>query len=403
MIIVSCGGRKITTEQPVPAGEMYCGSYHIALRRAADELAIQNQESNVHLLIMSALHGLVALDDLIEPYDLRMGDEGAVTTEKLRQQAANLGLLHADVTVLGPRAYVEAARTVWSGLTDVLAGARGIGEQMAKLADIYTPGRRSLPSRPASRPDTGTSTGSVIEEIERQADARQNQEEQRAARKRACYATYSRLVIENASRAHGTLTLPGDVARSAARAGAARRLASLYRVRAYGRPDDARTVDVHGTPRDVARFLSALPRAMEAAESRASEAARLYGRWERHSTARPHLAALSTIQRRSRARDFRAAAFQVVIDIVLDCPDTVPEGTDGLPPWDQVYPLAAGIAHYYWFDPSTFADPDETAHILATAERLHVAGMARVSAAAPEASACAGAPRPGQGGRAPAA
>jgi hypothetical protein len=369
---LSCGGRKSTTEQPVPAGEMYCGSYHVALRRAADSLAAQDQDSTARVLILSALHGFVALDDLIAPYDLRMGDEGSVTGEKLRRQAADLGVLHADVTVLGPRAYVEAARAVWPRLTDVLAGARGIGEQLAKLADIYAPGRRSLPPKSAARPDEGTSAGSIIEEIERRADARQNTEERRAARKRARYATYSRLVIEHASRAHGTLTFPGAVAKSAARAGAARRFAALYRVQAHGRPDDARTVDVHGTPRDVARFLSALPRAMEAAEIRASEAARLYGRWERHSSARPHLAGMPTAQRRARARDFRAAAFQVVIDILLDRPDAVPEATGGIPPWDQIYPLAAGIAHYYWFDPAALADPDETARILATAERRHV-------------------------------
>ncbi|MFF8617058.1 DUF6884 domain-containing protein [Streptomyces sp. NPDC015350] len=370
LIIVSCGGRKSTTEQPVPAGEMYCGSYHMALRRAADALTAQDRTARV--LILSALHGFVALDEVIAPYDLRMGDEGSVTGEKLRQQAADLGALHADVTVLGPRAYVEAARAVWPRLTDVLAGARGIGEQLAKLADIYAPGRRSLPPKSAARPADGTSTGSIIEEIERRADARQNREERRAARKRARYATYSRLVIEHAGRAHGTLTFPGDVSKSAARAGAARRFADLYRVQAHRRPDDARTVDVHGTPRDVARFLSALPRAIEKAEIRASEAARLYGRWERHSSARPHLAGMPTAQRRARARDFRAAAFQVVTEILLDRPDTVPEATDGIPPWDQVYPLTAGIAHYYWVDPAALADPDEAARILATAERRHV-------------------------------
>ncbi|MEU7031640.1 DUF6884 domain-containing protein [Streptomyces sp. NPDC046275] len=370
VIIVSCGGRKSTTEQPVPAGEMYCGSYHVALRRAADALTVHDRTARV--LILSALHGFVALDDLIAPYDLRMGDDGSVTGEKLRQQAADLGILHATVTVLGPRAYVEACRTVWPKLTDSLAGTRGIGEQLAKLADIYAPGRRTKTPTSSARPDDTTSRGSSIEEIERRAAARQNIEEQRAARKRARYATYSRLVIEHAGRAHGTVTFPGDVAKSAARAGAARRFAALYHVQVHGRPDNARTLDVHGTPRDVARFLSALPRVLEKAESRASEAARLYGRWERHSDARPHLAGVPTAQRRTHARDFRAAAFQVVIDVLLDRPDTVPEATDGIPPWDQVYPLAAGIAHYYWCDPAALADPDETARILATAERHHI-------------------------------
>lgn len=132
------------------------------------------------------------------------------------------------------------------------------------------------------------------------------------------------------------------------------------------------TLDVHGSPRDVARFLSALPRVLERAEIRASEAARLYGRWERHSTASPHLAGMPPHRRRALARDFRAAAFQVVIDTLLDPPDTVPQAEEGLPPWGQVYVLTAGIAHYYWFDPAAEADPDETARILAAADRRHV-------------------------------
>ncbi|MGX1494972.1 DUF6884 domain-containing protein [Streptomyces tendae] len=287
---------------------MYCGSYHVALRRAADALATEDQDSTARVLILSALHGLVVLEEIIPPYNLRMGDEGSVTADRLRQQAADLGVLHADVTVLGPRAYVEACRAVWPKLTDLLAGARGIGGQLAKLADIYAPDRRSRTPTSSARPHDATSSRSTIEEIERQADARKNMDEQRAARRRACYATCSRLVIEYVGRAHGTVTFPGNLARSAARAGAARRFAALYRVHVHGRPDDARTVDVQGTPRDVARFLSALPRVLEKTEARASEAARLYGRWERHSNARPHMADMATAQRRIRARDFRAAA-----------------------------------------------------------------------------------------------
>ncbi|MFJ9580842.1 DUF6884 domain-containing protein [Streptomyces sp. NPDC101191] len=368
VIIVSCGGRKSSSQKPVPAGERYTGSYHLALRRAADALTHSGRTGRV--LILSALHGLLELQDAIAPYDMRMGDEGSVSGERLRQQAVDLGILDADVTVLGPRAYVEASRTVWPELTAPLAGARGIGDQLARLADIYDPGRRSQAPQPSAR--RTASTGSVIEEIERRAAARQDEDARRAARHRARYATHSQLVIQHPARAHGCLTFPGDSAKSTARIRATRRFASLYRVQVHARSDDTRSLDVHGTPRDVARFLSALPRVLDRTEGRVSDVARLYGRWERHSAARPHLDGMPPRQRRAHARDFRAAAFEVVIDTLLNLPDSVPPAEDGLPPWDQVYPLAAGIAHYYWFDPAAEADPDETARILAAADRSHV-------------------------------
>ncbi|WP_440581058.1 DUF6884 domain-containing protein [Streptomyces sp. PT19] len=371
VIIVSCGGTKIDATQPVPAGDMYTGSYHLALRRAADALT---RDRTGCVLILSSLYGLLTLHDLIAPYDLRMGDEGSVTGERLRQQAADLGILGADVTVLGPRAYVEASRAVWPELTDPLAGARGIGEQLAKLADIYDPSR-AQPPQPSARPTERTRSGSIIEEIEGRAAARREAEEQRAARKRARYATHSQLVIQHPGRAHGSVAF-GDTAKSTARVQATLRFADLYRVQVRTRPDDTRTLDVHGTPRDVARFMSALPRVLEGTEIRASEAARLYGRWERHSTARPHLAGMAPSRRRVLARNFRSAAFQVVVDILLDLPDTVPAAQGSIPPWEQVYPLAAGIAHYYWFDPADHADPDETARILAAADRRHVTAAA---------------------------
>jgi hypothetical protein len=228
--------------------------------------------------------------------------------------------------------------------------------------------------QPPARPITSAGDGgSVIEEIERRAAARQDAEAQREACRRARYATSSQLVIHDEARAHGSLTFPGDAAKSAARIWAACRFATLYRVQVRLLPDHTRTVTVHGAPRDVARFLSALPRVLDRAEVRASEAARLYGRWEGHSNAHRHLAGMPQRQRRAYARGFRESAFQVVIDTLLDPPDTVPPAEEGLPPWGQIYPLTAGIAHCYWFDPAAEADPDETARILAAADRPRAA------------------------------
>jgi hypothetical protein len=87
-------------------------------------------------LILSAKHGLVTLDRVIEPYDLRAGQPGAVTAQFVRAQAGTLGMLDAEVTVLAGRAYASIILEVWPQAADVLAGTRGIGQQLARLAAI---------------------------------------------------------------------------------------------------------------------------------------------------------------------------------------------------------------------------------------------------------------------------
>ncbi|MGW2227495.1 DUF6884 domain-containing protein [Streptomyces formicae] len=154
VVIVACGGRKaVYTEglrkgEPVigaRASELYVGSYHRAMRRAADVLTRGGRGGRV--LILSAKHGLVELGEHLLNYDVKAGDPGTVDGETLRTQAHELGIAGAAVTVLGGRAYIELAREVWDDIAEPLAGSRGIGDQLARLADIYDPARRDEATR----------------------------------------------------------------------------------------------------------------------------------------------------------------------------------------------------------------------------------------------------------------
>ncbi len=128
LVVVACGGAKL--DRPAPAGQMYTGSYHRACRRAADAIGGR-------LAILSARYGLLGPDDVIEPYDLRMGQPGAVTVATLRVQARRLGLdVAGTVTVLGGREYADAASAVWPHARRPLDNARGIGQQMAALTEL---------------------------------------------------------------------------------------------------------------------------------------------------------------------------------------------------------------------------------------------------------------------------
>ncbi|GAA0469342.1 hypothetical protein Aca07nite_28010 [Actinoplanes capillaceus] len=123
-----CGGAKL--DRPAPAGRMYVGSYHAACRRAAAAIGGR-------LLILSARYGLIAPDTWIEPYELRMGQPGAVTMPMLRAQARRLGIDTAGtVTVLAGRDYADPVSAVWPHAARPLDNARGIGPQLARLAEL---------------------------------------------------------------------------------------------------------------------------------------------------------------------------------------------------------------------------------------------------------------------------
>ncbi|MFJ9900237.1 DUF6884 domain-containing protein [Streptomyces sp. NPDC091280] len=128
VILVACGGKKKVDVGVVPAGEMYVGSYHLACRKAAEALGDRT-------LILSAMYGLVPLDEEIAAYNVTVGDPEAVGGIELRRHAEEMGLLDAKVTVLGGERYVSLAREVWPDAEAPLSG--GIGQQLQQLAGIY--------------------------------------------------------------------------------------------------------------------------------------------------------------------------------------------------------------------------------------------------------------------------
>ena len=129
LIVIPCGSRKLG--HAARAAEMYIGSYHRSCRRAAEALRPDR------LLILSARYGLLDLDDVIEPYDTPHGAADAVAPPLLLDQARRYEILHRDpVVALGGARHVELVRTVWPHVRTPLAGTRGMGEQMAKLAAI---------------------------------------------------------------------------------------------------------------------------------------------------------------------------------------------------------------------------------------------------------------------------
>jgi hypothetical protein len=147
LIIIACGARKADCFE-APAGQMYVGSYHRAARRAADAISTPG----TRIVILSARYGLLDPADRILRYEMRLGHCYAITAQGLREQAEQLGLLDtAQVVVLAPAAYANLAAQVWPHAHPALAGTRGIGDQMARLAALAT-GRITIADLASSEP-----------------------------------------------------------------------------------------------------------------------------------------------------------------------------------------------------------------------------------------------------------
>lgn len=128
-IVVPCCGEKLPHR--APARELYVGQM---FRHTLAAALVEARDGAATVLVLSALHGLVRLDDELEPYDLRVGDAGSVEPAAVRAQAEALGVdWTCEVYGFLPAAYLDlldrALRPADVYVQDVYEACRGIGEQ----------------------------------------------------------------------------------------------------------------------------------------------------------------------------------------------------------------------------------------------------------------------------------
>ena len=139
--VVPCGAAKL--DHAAPASDLYIGGQFRYVLNAALELADGDRN---RVRILSALHGLLELDTVVAPYDVKMGQAGSITARKVRGQL-NAIKRNTDLhlVALTPNAYsnkltaaVNDATQPMQGvrLTTAFAGSRGIGEQRGRVAEL---------------------------------------------------------------------------------------------------------------------------------------------------------------------------------------------------------------------------------------------------------------------------
>ena len=104
--IISCGSKKALT--PKPAKYLYTGTH---FKRCLMWAMANFSQDDIYIL--SAKYGLLKLDTIIEHYDLKMGQKGCVSIEKLKEQAFMFRIDHQKVISTCGERYREALDKVF--------------------------------------------------------------------------------------------------------------------------------------------------------------------------------------------------------------------------------------------------------------------------------------------------
>lgn len=123
IIIIPCGARKQSGSHL--AQHLYTGPYF----KACLHWALSNAEP-ANIFILSAKYGLLALDDCIETYEMRMGNPGSIQLKEVRQQAYDRDLIQKHCIAIGGRSYTGLCKQIWINCETPLEGKGGQGKQI---------------------------------------------------------------------------------------------------------------------------------------------------------------------------------------------------------------------------------------------------------------------------------
>lgn len=107
LILVGCGSRKQPGRHR--ADELYTStSFRTRL------LYARTATTRDKVYILSALHGIIRCDKMINKYDVTLGKNSLITVQMLRAQAEELGIINEPVVyVIAKISYVNIVRGVW--------------------------------------------------------------------------------------------------------------------------------------------------------------------------------------------------------------------------------------------------------------------------------------------------
>ena len=125
-VVIGCSDAK--ADEATTVDDLYRSSFFALALKAARALVPDEQ-----IRVLSARHGLVALDEIIDPYDTRWGDDDAIDTDDLAAQLGWLAATHSVVVSMTAKAYTGRIGASID-VVDVFDGNRGIGDHRHDLS-----------------------------------------------------------------------------------------------------------------------------------------------------------------------------------------------------------------------------------------------------------------------------
>lgn len=123
LVLITCGSKKRST--PCAAADLYTGIYFGKMVRFARTIAPDSR-----IYIVSAKHGLLRMNQIIAPYNLRMGKPGSITADIIKRQAEALGLRPDErVIFVGGSDYLPVLAPTFTNIERPLVGKGTIGKQ----------------------------------------------------------------------------------------------------------------------------------------------------------------------------------------------------------------------------------------------------------------------------------
>jgi hypothetical protein len=140
--VVACGADKGSAA--APARELYTSpNFRHMLAAAEAEAVATERDTNTPaaVLILSARYGLVAPEEVLAPYDTKMGDADAISLQGIAATAAELHIGYGDeLYAMLPRTYREALTAALDAtdvpVFDVFEASPGIGYQRGTAASL---------------------------------------------------------------------------------------------------------------------------------------------------------------------------------------------------------------------------------------------------------------------------